>query len=230
MRPSLFYIRRCETKWDGITIPLPKPPRGLAPAARKKASGLMMFLLRKQKEDAMNIINENSGTEISHSAALRILKALEGYARCATNAKKRRHDGRYDTPAEAGVKWQMDVKYVPAECKAPGLEGRFYQYTILDGASRKRFLHFGDEHSMYEAERSHRVDQEKFYRTLSFYSLEDLRKRGKGWNSRYNNMPRTILKLKTPNQAELESLKRIMDNTGEVRCPKLLKCFTSTDN
>ncbi len=244
---------------------------------------------------------KKGGTEISYSTVLRILKALEGYAKYTTNAKKRRRNGHYDTPTEVGSKWQMDVKYVPTECKAPGLEGKFYQYTILDEASRKRFLYFSDEHSMYEAEkafraavkffgyapkilqtdngsefsdkafkkeksrygrdypnvleptlalygvehkfirprtpehngkveRSHRVDQEKFYRTLSFYSLDDLRKQGKNWNSRYNNTPRMVLKLKTPNQVELESLRRIMDNTGEVRCLKLFKCFTSTDN
>jgi len=39
-----------------------------------------------------------------------------------------------------------------------------------------------------------------------------------------------VLNLKSPNQAELDSLKRIMENTGEVRCPRLLKCFTSIEN
>ena len=83
---------------------------------------------------------------------------------------------------------------------------------------------------MYEAERPHRIDQEKFCHTISFYSLKDLRKQGKSRNPRRNNMPRMALKLKTPNQAELESLKRITNNTGEVRCLKLLKYFTSIDN
>ena len=47
-------------------------------------------------------------------------------------------------------KWQIDVKFVPAECKASNLEGRFYQYTILDECSRKRILYFTNEHTMYE--------------------------------------------------------------------------------
>ena len=81
-----------------------------------------------------------------------------------------------------------------------------------------------------KVERSHRIDQEKFYRNLRFYSLEDLRKQGKAWMDRYNSTPRMVLKLRSPNQAELDSLKRIMKNTGEVRCPRLLKCFTSADN
>ena len=81
-----------------------------------------------------------------------------------------------------------------------------------------------------KVERSHRIDQEKFYRNLRFYSLEDLRKQGKAWIYRYNSTPRMVLKLRSPNQAELDSLKRIMKNTGEVRCPRLLKRFTSADN
>ncbi len=99
----------------------------------------------------------------------------------------------------------------------PGLEGRFYQHMALDEGSGNRCLYFSDERSMHDAERPHRVDQEKLYRALSFYSLEGLRKQGKGWNARCNGMPRMVLKLKTPNQVELESL-------------KLFKRFTSTDN
>lgn len=137
---------------------------------------------------------------------------------------------------------QLDTKYVPSECKAPGLEGKYYQYTVIDECSRRRSLYFSNEISAYEAvkaveraramfgclpkeiqtdnglefggmgtrkapdgddlfsrycrangvrhhfirprtpqhngkvERSHRTDQDKFYRRLSFYSLEDLRK------------------------------------------------------
>ena len=81
-----------------------------------------------------------------------------------------------------------------------------------------------------KVERSHRIDQEKFYRTLRFYSLDDLRKQGKAWMDRYNSTPRMVLNLKSPNQAELDSLRRIMESTGEVKCPRLLKCLTSIEN
>ena len=244
----------------------------------------------------------SAGCGISYSTCLRILKRLDGYEPYSTNPKKK-HNGKYNTPEDVGEKWQMDVKFVPCECKSPKLPGcqRYYQYTVLDEASRKRFLYFAAEHSMYESrnalekaiaffgyapkvlqtdngsefsdgafrgegsrygrrypnalepflaargirhqfirprtpehngkvERSHRIDQEKFYRTLRFYSLGDLRKQGKAWMDRYNSIPRMVLNLKSPNQAELDSLRRIMENTGEVRCPKLLKCFTSADN
>ncbi len=89
------------------------------------------------------------GIAISYSICLRVLKGSGGFERYKTNPK-RKHDGKYETPEDPGEKWQVDVKYVPSECKAPGLEGRFYQYTFLDEATRKRFLYFTDEHSMYE--------------------------------------------------------------------------------
>lgn len=243
-----------------------------------------------------------SGWAMCYSTCLRILKRLDGYEPYKTNPKRRR-DGKYHTPDYPGDKWQVDVKYVPTECKAPGLEGRFYQYTYLDEASRKRFLYFANEHSMYETvnglreaiaffgyapktiqtdngfefsdrasakgkgfssisrdgpnflerfcleegishkfirprtpehngkvERSHRIDQEKFYRTLSFYSLEDLRGQGKRWMGKYNRTPRNVLDLKSPDEIEIEKLGKLMHDTGEVRCLKLLKCFTSFDS
>ena len=49
-----------------------------------------------------------------------------------------------------------------------------------------------------KVERSHRIDQERFHRTLSFYSLEDLREQGARWMKRYNSPPRMALRLKTP--------------------------------
>ena len=38
-----------------------------------------------------------------------------------------------------GVKWQIDVKFVPNECKNDiiPLDKRFYQYTCIDEASRE---------------------------------------------------------------------------------------------
>lgn len=244
---------------------------------------------------------KQTGENISYSTVLRYVRrggGVEPYR----PAKKNRHDKKYHTPDEVGVKWQMDVKFVPAECKAPTLSGSksFFQYTVIDEASRKRFLHFTEEHNMNESvaalklaiaffgyqpeilqtdngteftdkafrkegakharpypsamekfttskgidhrtikpgtpehngkvERSHRTDQDRFYRGLSFYSLEDLRNQGAAWMKRYNATPKRVLGLRSPNEAELDSLKRLYKNNGEVRCPKLLKSLTSLE-
>ncbi|HZK21458.1 MAG TPA: DDE-type integrase/transposase/recombinase [Oscillospiraceae bacterium] len=63
--------------------------------------------------------------------------------------KKSRHNGHYDTPTQIGIKWQMDVKYIPTACYAGVDEERFYQYTMIDEASRERFIYPFKEASSY---------------------------------------------------------------------------------
>ena len=73
-----------------------------------------------------------------------------GYRKAVESTKKKsRHTGHYDTPKHLGEKWQMDVKYVPAACYS-GKDGeRFYQYTMLEEASRVRFIWPYKEQSGY---------------------------------------------------------------------------------
>lgn len=49
---------------------------------------------------------------------------------------------KYNTPKNIGEKWQLDVKYVPKECKVDNLpyDKRFYQYTVIDEATRERYI------------------------------------------------------------------------------------------
>ncbi len=63
--------------------------------------------------------------------------------------KKSRHLGKYDTPKELGKKWQLDVKYVPQACYSGNDGERFYQYTVIEEASRKRFIYAYKEQSGY---------------------------------------------------------------------------------
>ncbi len=71
-----------------------------------------------------------------------------GYRKKPESTKKKsRHLGHYDTPTELGKKWQMDVKYVPKACYA-GTDGeKFFQYTMIDEASRERFIYAYRENS-----------------------------------------------------------------------------------
>ena len=73
-----------------------------------------------------------------------------GYRKKVESTKKKsKHNGHYDTPKDIGIKWQMDVKYVPSACYA-GTDGeKFYQYTMIDEASRERFLFAYKEQSSY---------------------------------------------------------------------------------
>lgn len=66
------------------------------------------------------------------------------------DAKQKKYQPKpYDTPADIGVKWQMDVKYVPSSCYTGQVPQKFYQYTMIDKASRERFLFPYMEQSSY---------------------------------------------------------------------------------
>lgn len=73
-----------------------------------------------------------------------------GFRKKAESTKeKSKHNKPYDTPTMIGIKWQMDVKFVPRVCYV-GKDGeKFYQYTIIEEASRKRFIYAYKENSSY---------------------------------------------------------------------------------
>lgn len=63
--------------------------------------------------------------------------------------KKSKHLGKYDTPEVIGEKWQMDVKYVPKACDSRDDKEQYYQYTVIEEASRKRFIYAYQEQNRY---------------------------------------------------------------------------------
>ena len=71
-----------------------------------------------------------------------------GYRKKAESTKKKsKHLGKYDTPTQIGEKWQMDVKYVPKACDSRDEKEQYYQYTVIEEASRKRFIYAYQEQS-----------------------------------------------------------------------------------
>ncbi|MDE8098991.1 DDE-type integrase/transposase/recombinase [Erysipelothrix rhusiopathiae] len=204
----------------------------------------------------------NRGYSRNPASLFRFLRK-QGYYKKEKPKKKPYKPQPYDTPTKLGVKWQVDVKYVPKECKAPTLphDKKFFQYTAIDEASRERFIFYYDEQTAYNSvdfikraikyfkyqpqiiqsdngneftyimktdkvhpvdqlcksleirhqlirprtprhngkvERSHRNDNERFYRFLKFYSLDDLRYQGKLYLKRANNTAMTTLNYLTP--------------------------------
>lgn len=207
--------------------------------------------------------------------------------RCETIEVKRKtpyEPKPYDTPLTLGEKWQMDVKHVPRECwTGSGEWEKHYQYTMIDEASRKRFIyafrqcnqettvefvflafkffgyrpkiiqtdngteftflngktkdgrihlfdrlcrHFCIVHQLIrprtprhngKVERSHRNDNERFYRYLRYYSFDDLRKQMAAYLKRSNDIPTCVLRSRenprqwlSPNEKERE-LKLVKD-------------------
>ena len=55
----------------------------------------------------------------------------------------------YHTPKALGMKWQLDVKYIPKACYVGKTPDRFFQYTVIDEASQERFIYPFREQSSY---------------------------------------------------------------------------------
>ena len=233
-------------------------------------------LIRRNPHITLNEIwyklKKNKGYTRKSVSLYRILRKIGYYTNIEVKGTSKRHNQKYHTPTEIGEKRQIDVKYVPNECKTKELpaDKRFYQYTCIDEASRERYLFWYEEHTPEstvdfvkrcikhykykpkemqtdngmeftynkadvkkehpldkllneleikhhkirprtpehngKVERSHRNDNERFYSYLKFYSLEDLKKQGKAYLKRSNNIPMAVLGYLTPKEkrAELE--------------------------
>lgn len=210
-----------------------------------------------------------------HPGSLYRIYAKLGYTKQKITSTKKYKPQKYNTPSLLGAKWQMDVKYVPKKCYTGTMPDKFYQYTVIDEASRERFIFpyreqssystidfikrcinyfgytpqviqtdngpeftfpreyrhthpmdklcnsLGIEHKLIrprtprhngKVERSHRLDQERFYNHLKFYSYNDLLIQMKRYLYRYNNTPKPVLNWLTPLQKRA-TLKLHSDDT-----------------
>lgn len=196
-----------------------------------------------------------------HAASLfRLLRKLGFYEFKQTKYEKY-VPKKYNTPKQLGIKWQLDVKFVPTDCYSGMIPQKFYQYTVIDEASRERFIYPYQEHSSYstvdfikraiiyfgykptiiqtdngfefthgvkttrvhpmdilclslgithqlirprtprhngKVERSHRNDNQRFYKYLKFYSYQDLINQMKAYLNRSNNIPMSTLDWLSP--------------------------------
>lgn len=89
-----------------------------------------------------------------HYASLyRILKSIGYYDKISKQLIKKYVPKIYDTPQCVGEKWQMDVKYIPRDCNANlNDDSRYFQYTVIDEASRKRFIYPYKEQSSFSTQ------------------------------------------------------------------------------
>lgn len=94
-------------------------------------------------------LRANKGYSRHPGSLYRVYIRLGYRQKVESTKKKSKHNGKYDTPNVLGKKWQLDVKFVPDACYS-GTDGeKFYQYTMIDEASRERFIYAYKEHSSY---------------------------------------------------------------------------------
>lgn len=116
----------------------------------------------EERAEIVKIFEENPN--IAYSEALGILRARFAYKRTyfgfyrfvvknglrPSKVLEKYVSQPYDTPEMLGLKMQMDVKYVPRECnKGERPEEWYFQYTMIDEATRERFLYPYKEKSGY---------------------------------------------------------------------------------
>ena len=91
----------------------------------------------------------NKGYTRKPASLYRILRKIGYYNNPEIKGTSKRHYQEYHTPKEIGKKWQIDVKYVPKECKTKDIpkDKNYYQYTCIDEASRERYLYWYEEHT-----------------------------------------------------------------------------------
>lgn len=89
----------------------------------------------------------NRGYSRHIGSLYRVLKRLDFYKEINIKNTSKYVPKKYDTPKQLGIKWQIDVKFVPTCCHSNKIpeDKKFYQYTCIDEASRERFLFWYDE-------------------------------------------------------------------------------------
>ena len=85
-----------------------------------------------------------------HPGSLYRVYVRLGFRKKLESTKKQSYKPQpYHTPEDIGIKWQLDVKFVPTACYVGEMPDKFYQYTVIDEASRERFIYPYKEHSVY---------------------------------------------------------------------------------
>lgn len=91
----------------------------------------------------------NKGYSRHPSSLYRFLKSFGFYHQINIKNTSKYVPKHYETPKNIGDKWQIDVKFVPKQCKADILPNdiKFYQWTCIDEATRERFIYHYDAHT-----------------------------------------------------------------------------------
>lgn len=133
---------------DGSHRPLSPHPNAHTPTELKWITNLHRRNPHISICEMFGKLRSQKGYSRHPGSLYRIYRTL-GFSSKAPSTKKKRNPQKYDTPTQLGVKWQLDVKYVPSACYVGEIPDKFYQYTMIDEASRERFIYPYREQSSY---------------------------------------------------------------------------------
>ena len=154
---SKASLMRWNKRYDGTRESLmPKSRRPHTPHPNSHTDEEIKWIRDYHRRNPNISVNELYGklrqerAYSRHPGSLYRVFVRLGYRKKIESTKKKsKHLGHYETPKQIGVKWQMDVKYVPSACYAGNDGEKFYQYTMIDEASRERFIYAYMEQSSY---------------------------------------------------------------------------------
>ena len=156
---SRVSLYRWNKKYDGTKESLmDKSHKPLSPHPNQHTDEEIQWiknLIKRHKNENITLgelwykLRINKGYTRNIGSLYRVMRKLGYYKQININGTSKYVPKKYDTPTMFGIKWQIDVKYVPQECNSPliPLDKRFYQYTCIDEATRERFLYWYDEHT-----------------------------------------------------------------------------------
>ena len=148
-------LMRWNKKFDGTKESLiDKSHRPLSPHPNAHTEQELKWIenyLRRNPHISMCELYGKLRTEKGYSRnASSLFRVLRKMGVFVNKEKKEKYTPKkYDTPSNIGIKWQMDVKYVPKCCYSGSDSQKFYQYTMIDEASRERFIYPYQEQSSY---------------------------------------------------------------------------------
>ena len=119
-------------------------------------------------------LKKNKSYKRHPCSLFRLLRKM-GFFKNEKKKDKKYLPKKYHTPDNRGENWQLDVKYVPQTCYVGDMPDKFYQYTMIDEASRERF-----------------------YSNLTFYSYDDLIIQMKRYLYKSNRLPMQVLGWLSP--------------------------------
>ncbi|MCH5179919.1 MAG: DDE-type integrase/transposase/recombinase [Erysipelotrichales bacterium] len=264
------YDGTLESLENGSHVPLTPNPREQTSEEKKHIQDLVRRNPNIGLSELYGKLRVNYGYSRNPVTLYRYLRK-NNYFKDLKKDRKNYKPQKYFTPISIGEKMQLDVKVVPYDCRTKDVpfDMKFYQYTIIDEATRERFIYpykeqcadstcdfvrrainyfgytpkiiqtdngqeftflkeigkvhkfdllceeLGIEHKLIKprtprhngkVERSHRNDNERFYKYLKFYSYDDLLHQMKAYLKRSNNIPSFTLGWKTPIEKRKERM------------------------
>ena len=154
---SKASLMRWNKKYDGTKESLkPRSHKPLTPHPNSHTEEEIKWIEDYHRRNPNISISElygklrkDKGYSRHHGSLYRVFVRLGFREKAESTKKKSKHLGKYDTPETIGKKWQMDVKYVPKICDSRDEKEQYYQYTVIEEASRKRFIYAYQEQSSY---------------------------------------------------------------------------------